>query len=224
MRGDLSIPDGGELAAQELDRRAMLLDRTLDVDDPDPCARFQCRREIVEEGIWLGDLVIHVHEDDGIQRGGRQARTLRSPQRNTKVVKFSWRYPLANLTKLTRRTTSCDDGAGGADQRREADGVIAASGADVANGHASLEFENAGDLAVFVEEVAALLAGAAWTDDRRDGTLGCRKFRRWDARPSQITDVGRAGVTCDLRRNKYHSACPYHHELASPRTMASPPC
>ena len=81
MRDDLAIPDAGELAAQELDRRAMLLDRTLEVDDPDSSARFQGRREIVEEGLGLGDLVIHVHEEGAIQRGGGQARIVRFTQR-----------------------------------------------------------------------------------------------------------------------------------------------
>jgi hypothetical protein len=59
----------------------------------------------------------------------------------------------------------------GAYQRREAHGVIAAAGADVADGHARLDFKNAGDLAILVEGVAVLLAGAAWADDRRDRTL-----------------------------------------------------
>ena len=68
MRGDLAIADGGQFATQELNWRAMLQRRALEVDNSDPRILLQGGREIVEEGIGLGYLVIHVHEDGGIQR------------------------------------------------------------------------------------------------------------------------------------------------------------
>jgi len=51
----------------------MLRRPTLEVDNSNPRARLQGGREIIEEGIGLGYLVIHVHEDGGIQRGSGQA-------------------------------------------------------------------------------------------------------------------------------------------------------
>ena len=79
--GDLAITDGARFATQLLNWRAMFGGRTLKVDNSDPRARFQGRREIIEKGIGLGDLVIHVHEDSGIQRGGGQAWVVRFAQR-----------------------------------------------------------------------------------------------------------------------------------------------
>src|SRR6185437_15587915 len=110
------------------------------------------------------------------------------------------------LDQIILRNVFRDDRAGVTDARREADRVIAGAGADVAYGHAGLQPQDASDLAVLIEEVAAHFAG--WADDRRDGTLWRRKFRRWGARRREIADVGRAGGTCDQRRNKYDSAGP----------------
>ena len=74
----------------------MLRRRTLEVDNSDPRARLQGGREIVEEGIGLGYLVIHVHEDGGIQRRSGQARVVWFAQREYDVcqpqsVPFAWR-------------------------------------------------------------------------------------------------------------------------------------
>src|SRR5258707_5529471 len=54
----------------------MLGCRTLEADNSAPRARLQGGREIIEEGMGLGYLVIHVHEDGGIQRGSGQARVV----------------------------------------------------------------------------------------------------------------------------------------------------
>src|SRR5262245_31497413 len=61
--GDRAIADGGQFATQELNWRAMLRRWKLKVDNSDPGTPPQSGREIVEEGIWLGYLVIHVHKD-----------------------------------------------------------------------------------------------------------------------------------------------------------------
>ena len=63
----------------------MLRRRTLEIDNSDPRARLHCGRKIVEERIGLGYLVIHVHEDGGIQRGSGQARVVRFAQREFDV-------------------------------------------------------------------------------------------------------------------------------------------
>jgi len=61
MGGDLAIADGCEFAAQELDWGAVLCRRPFEVDNSDPRTSLQGGYEIVEEGIGLSDLVIHVH-------------------------------------------------------------------------------------------------------------------------------------------------------------------
>src|ERR1700751_6066193 len=86
--GDLAIANGGEFATQELDRRAMLRRRTLEIDNADPRAGLQGGREIIEEGIGLAYLVIHVHEDGGIERGRGQAGGVWAPQRQFDVCEL----------------------------------------------------------------------------------------------------------------------------------------
>ena len=66
------------------------------VDNSDPRAPLQGGREIVEEGIGLGYLVIHVHKDGGIQRGSGQARVVWFAEREydvrqLQIVPFAWR-------------------------------------------------------------------------------------------------------------------------------------
>ena len=46
MDGRLSIPDGRELAAQEIERGAMLRNRFIDINDTDAGAGFQCRARL----------------------------------------------------------------------------------------------------------------------------------------------------------------------------------
>ena len=66
----------------------MLRRRTFEVDNSDPRALLQSGREIVEEGIGLGNLVIHVHEDCGIERESRQARIVWFAQREFDVCQL----------------------------------------------------------------------------------------------------------------------------------------
>ena len=75
--GDAAIADRGELAGEQRRRRAMLIGRPVDVDHDDLAARDQSRADIPQEGIGLGDLVIHVHEDGCVERSGGQARIVR---------------------------------------------------------------------------------------------------------------------------------------------------
>jgi hypothetical protein len=123
MRGDLAIADGGQFATQELNWRAMLRRRTIEVDNADPRPSLQGGRKIVEEGIGLAYLVIHVHEDGGIQRGRGQAGVVRFAQREFDVCQLEQFRSPGELDKVIPRDVLGDDGAGGADEAREADRV-----------------------------------------------------------------------------------------------------
>ncbi len=103
----------------------MLRRWTLEVDNSDPRARLQGGREIVEEGIGLGYLVIHVHEDGGIQRGSGQPRVVWFAEGEHDVCQFQPFRPLAELDEVIPRDVLRDNGAGGADKAREPDGVVA---------------------------------------------------------------------------------------------------
>src|SRR6478672_10115270 len=61
LEADLAIPDGGELAAQETWRGAMLGGRSEGVDNADARVRLERGDQVVEQGIRPCDLVIHVH-------------------------------------------------------------------------------------------------------------------------------------------------------------------
>jgi hypothetical protein len=138
MRGDLAIADGGQFVTQQLNRRTMLRCRTLEVDNTDPRALLQGGRKIVEEGVGLAYLVIHVHEDGGIQRGRGQAGVVRFAQRESDVCQSEQFRSLSEFDKVIPRDVLGDDGAGGAEEARETDRVVATACTDVADRHAWL--------------------------------------------------------------------------------------
>ena len=111
----LAIANGGQFATQEFDWRAMLRCRTIEVDNSDPRTPLQGGREIVEEGIGLGYLVIHVHEDGSIQRRLGQARVVWFAQRKHDVCQPQAFGSLGELHEVIPLDVLRDDGAAGSD-------------------------------------------------------------------------------------------------------------
>lgn len=94
----------------------MLRRRKLKVDNSDPRARLQGGREIVEEGIGLGYLVIQVHEDRGIQRGSGQARVVWFAEREFDVRQLQKFCSPGELDEVIPRDVLGNDRAGGSDE------------------------------------------------------------------------------------------------------------
>ncbi|MDA9489731.1 hypothetical protein XI08_11455 [Bradyrhizobium sp. CCBAU 11361] len=159
--GDLAIADGGQFAAQELNWRAVLRRRKLKVDNSDPCTLLQGGREIVEEGIGLSYLVIHVHKDCGIQRGSGQTRVVWFAERELHVRQLQKFCSPGELYEIIPRDVLGNDRAAGCDEVRESDRVVATACTNVADCHARFQFKNACDLARLIESVAVLFRGAA---------------------------------------------------------------
>jgi hypothetical protein len=150
----------------------MLRGRALEVDNSDPRARLQGGREIVEEGIGLAYLVIHVHEDCGIERGSGPARVVRFAQRESDVGQLqAFRSP-GELDEVIPRDVLGDNRAGGTDKARETNRVVAAACTNVADRHVGLQFKKTGDLAGLIQRIAVLLGSAARADDL------CNRARR----------------------------------------------
>lgn len=107
--GRLPIPDGRELAAQQVERRAMLRCCLVQIDDPDARAGFQSRSEIIEKGVGLSDLVVHVHKDRRIERSRGQARIMGLAQGQPHVTQFETFDALAQLPKIVTSDVLGDD-------------------------------------------------------------------------------------------------------------------
>jgi hypothetical protein len=102
-----------------------------------------------------------VHEDGGIQRRSRQARVVWFAQREYDVSQLQTFRSLGELDEVIPRDVLGDDGAGGADERREPDCVVATACTNVADRHAWLQFKKTGDLTGLIQGVALLLSRAA---------------------------------------------------------------
>src|ERR1700719_2719186 len=77
LEADLAIPDGGEFAAQETWRGAMLGRRSEGVDNADARVGLERGDQVVEQGIRACDLVIHVHQNRNVERTSWQPRIVR---------------------------------------------------------------------------------------------------------------------------------------------------
>ena len=156
MDGRLSIPDGRELAAQEIERGAMLRNRFIEINDTDAGAGFQCRGKVIKKGVGLSDLMVHVHEDRRIERGWRQARIVGLAQRRQNVTQLETPDALGQLPKVVTHDVLGDYLTVQAQQGREAYRVITAPRADIADGHAGLEVHKPNDLTGLVHGIALL--------------------------------------------------------------------
>src|SRR6516225_5285513 len=150
----------------------MLRCRTLQVDNADPRGRLQRGREIVEEGIGLGDLVIHVHEHRRIQRRRRKARIVWFAEREYQVCQLQKVAAFGKLDEVVPSDVLGDNRAGAADQTREADSVVATARTNVADRHTRFQLKTSRDLTSLIQGVAVLLARAAWTDDLCNRAFG----------------------------------------------------
>lgn len=148
----------------------MLGCRKLEIDNSDPRTLLQGGHKIVEERIRLGYLVIHMHEDRGIQRGGGQTRVVWFAERELHVRQLlEFRAP-GERDEVVLRDVLGDDRAGGSDEVREPDRVVAFACTNIADCHARFQFKETCDLTGLIEGVAALF-GAAWADDPCNGAL-----------------------------------------------------
>ena len=154
--GRLPITDGRELTAQQVKWRAMLRRRLVQIDDPNARAGFQSRCEVIEKGVGLGDLVVHVHKDRRIERSRGQARIVGLAQRQPHVTQIEIFDPLAQLPKIVTSDVLGDDPTVRAQQWRQSDCVIAIAGADVADGHAGLELQKSNELTRLIQRIALL--------------------------------------------------------------------
>ena len=95
----------------------MLRRRSFQVDNADPRARLERGCKVVNEGIGLGDLVIHVHQDRGIERRSGQAGVVWFAEREDDILQSQPLGSLCELDEIVPRDVLRDDGAGGTDER-----------------------------------------------------------------------------------------------------------
>src|SRR5271165_2962987 len=95
IKADLAISDGGELAAQEAWRGTMLGYGSHSVDNAHPRVRLERGNEIVEQGVRLRDLVIHVHQNRDVDGISRQSRVVRLAAADCNILQSEIAHPVA---------------------------------------------------------------------------------------------------------------------------------
>jgi hypothetical protein len=153
----------------------MLGRRRVGVDDADARARLERRDEIVEQGVRLGDLVIHVHHDCNVERISWQSRIVWLTEADYNVLQSEIAYPTAQATQIFGYDILCDDAAVGTDDRGQPHNVIAAARSDVRDGHPGFNTEQTHKLGWFAGIVTLLFFVPDWADDVRDRASGFGK-------------------------------------------------
>ena len=102
------------------------------VDNADARFRLEREDEIVEQGVRLLDLMIHVHQNRNVDRTSWQLRIVRLTKAYHNVLQSEIAYPPAQALQILRYDVFCDDVAIGSDNRREPYDVVTASFAEVA--------------------------------------------------------------------------------------------
>ena len=171
MKADFAISDGGQFAAQEVWRGAVLGGRTDRVDDANTGIGLECGGEVVEQSIGLCDLVIHVHQDRRVERTGRQPRIVRLTAGDDDILQAEIANALAQLAQIVRHDVFGIDASVGPDDRRKPHRVIAAACADVGDGHPAPDPEQLDNLLNFAGRITLLFVVPDRADDIRDRTF-----------------------------------------------------
>ena len=150
----------------------MLGGRPEGVNNTDARARLERGDEIVERGIGLCDLVIHVHQDRNVERINRQARIVCSPR---PIVTFCNPRSRTRLRSIRKYSGTSDNVAVGADDRGQPYDVITAARADVGDSHPGFDSKQTHELARFAGRVALFFIMPNRANDIRNGTIGVRK-------------------------------------------------
>src|SRR5262249_30087131 len=182
---DLAIPNGCEFAAQEIWRGTVLGGRRESVDNAD--ARFRLERgdEIVEQGVRLLDLVIHVHQNRNVDRFRWQLRIVWLTKAGHNVVQPEIAHLLAQALQILGHDIFRDDLAVEANNWRQPYHVIAATRANIRDCHPGLNPEQTHDLSRFAGIVALFFVVPDRADNVRHRAIG---FRKGDRRHARLCD------------------------------------
>ena len=93
IEDDLAIPYGCKFTAQEAWRRTMLGGPPESVNNTDARARLECGDEIVEQGVRLCDLVIHVGQDRNVEGISWQPRIVRLAEPDCDILQSKIAHP-----------------------------------------------------------------------------------------------------------------------------------
>src|SRR5271169_2383247 len=105
----------------------------------------------------------------------RQPRIVRLTDADGNVLQSEITHPLAQAPQIFWHDVLCNDASVGSDDRRQPHDVVAATCADVRDGHPGLDAEELHDLASFASGIPLFFAMPDRADDVRDRAFGFRK-------------------------------------------------
>ena len=174
---DEIIADGLHLARQQRLGRSVLFGGAVEIDDGDTAIGLQRGAQLPQQVVRLGDLVVHVDKQRGIDAVARQARVRRRAENEADVAQPGTAYPGLQFRQVARHDVLREDDALRPHLRRDAHGVIAGSGTDVGDVVAGLDPQPRHHLCRFAGLIAVGLIVPLRADDARHRTVGKRKGR-----------------------------------------------
>jgi hypothetical protein len=143
---------------------------TIFVNDAEAGTGFEGRTQVGEHELGMGDLVVDLQHQGGIQRVRRELRVVRCAQERFDIGKMLALSALLDVGNGFGVDVLCNDAAVGCNAAGRADAEPAAAGADVGDGAAGFEVQEVHDAV----DLEALVAAGRLED-------------------AQVAGVGRAG-------------------------------
>ncbi len=183
-----------QFTAQEPGRRAVARGDRVGIDDPDTAAGLHRARKVPQQAEGLVDLVIHVDQHGGIERGRGQARIVRLAAHHGDVGQPLLGHPPLEVGEVIRRDVLSEDAPLRPDAGAEPHHVVAAARADIGDRLPRPDPHQARDLPDLVGPVALLLPRPLRRHDLGDRPIRLRKFfRRLAGRGERLGGGGRHG-------------------------------
>jgi hypothetical protein len=188
----LAIADGGQLAAQEIRRRAVDFGLLAGVDHSDMGAGPQRRAQVPQQAIGLLNLVVHVDEESEVDRPGRKPRVVRvAADDGDRAGEALARDPARQAIEIFWNDVLGNDVPPWSDPSGQAHRVIAAASADIGDGKTGPDAEQAHHPLGFTGLIARFLVPPDVGDNARDRPRGRRKRAGGHARRRQPVRIVR---------------------------------
>ncbi len=150
----------------------MALHGAIGIDQDHHSVRFESFPQIPQKLIRVGDLMIHVDEENPVERAFWKHRIRGLAELYRNIVQAFALDPLGKSIARLGNDVFGQDTTPPADQRRQANGVIAFACADVGNGKPRADLRKSHDFLGFADPIASIFGREAFADDWSDIASG----------------------------------------------------
>jgi RadC-like JAB domain len=171
-------------------RNSVMAHRPIRINDYHEAFGFHSIAQVPEESVGRLHLMIHVHEQDAVERLRRKHRIVGRPELHRDIIELLSLHTVGKLIANLRHDVFGEHPAFLAHGGRQSDRVVAFAGTNVRDGHPGFELGKLHNLFRFADAIARILGRKSLAHDRRNIALRGRKagLSRLNAARSECGD------------------------------------